>query len=95
MKIRNGFVSNSSSCSFTINLSDLTEEQIEKIKNHSKIDPYFKNEGYGYAICDEWEIDIRDGYLLGFTFMDNFDIGSFLTDIGVDPLKVNFDGDNY
>ena len=33
MKLRIGFVTNSSSSSFTIARSDLTDEQIEKIKN--------------------------------------------------------------
>ena len=34
MKLRIGFVTNSSSSSFTIARSDLTDEQIEKIKNY-------------------------------------------------------------
>ena len=34
MKLRIGFVTNSSSSSFTIAKSDLTDEQIEKIKNY-------------------------------------------------------------
>lgn len=34
MKIRNGFVSNSSSSSFILNKKDLTAEQIEQIKNY-------------------------------------------------------------
>lgn len=34
MKLRIGFITNSSSSSFTIAKSDLTDEQIEKIKNY-------------------------------------------------------------
>lgn len=34
MKLRIGFVTNSSSSSFTIARSDLTDKQIEKIKNY-------------------------------------------------------------
>ena len=34
MKIRQGFVSNSSSSSFVINKINLSEKQIEQIKNH-------------------------------------------------------------
>lgn len=37
MKLRIGFVTNSSSSSFTIAKSDLTDDQIEKIKNHIKV----------------------------------------------------------
>jgi hypothetical protein len=38
MKTRQAFVSNSSSSSFYIPRSKLTEEQIEQIENHIKID---------------------------------------------------------
>lgn len=34
MKLRTGFVTNSSSSSFTIAKSNLTADQIDKIKNH-------------------------------------------------------------
>ena len=37
MKIRLGFVSNSSSCSFTISKKGLTDEQISQIKGHIKV----------------------------------------------------------
>ena len=36
MKIRNGFVSNSSSSSFVINKHFLSQDKIDKIKNHIK-----------------------------------------------------------
>ena len=37
MKLRLGFVTNSSSSSFAIARSDLTDEQIEKIKNYFEV----------------------------------------------------------
>lgn len=49
MKIRNSFVSNSSSASFVIPLNELTEEQIDSILNHVV-------EGYkrGYYSVDDF-----------------------------------------
>ena len=37
MKIRQGFVSNSSSSSFVINLADITAKQKQQIENHAEI----------------------------------------------------------
>jgi hypothetical protein len=37
MKIRNGFVSNSSSSSFVINTKNLSAQQIEAIRNHIEV----------------------------------------------------------
>ena len=71
MKVRNGFVSNSSSSSFVIPIKALDEGQIELIKNHIAVSP---NEDSG----DAWSIYLNDNCLRGYTHMDNFDMRRFL-----------------
>jgi hypothetical protein len=58
MKIRYGFVSNSSSSSFMIRLADLTSWQLEMIRKHREvleIMPIFKRNGlYENSDCAWW-----------------------------------------
>jgi hypothetical protein len=69
MKIRQGFVSNSSSSSFVIQKKDLEESQIKAIHNHLEVGKLFKTnknslieqlkeigyDAYEFGICDsEW-----------------------------------------
>lgn len=87
MKIRTGFVSNSSSSSFVINKNYLSAEQIVLIKNHSE-------EGLKFDIPwaeDAWFIEETENYIKGNTFMDNFDMRRFLERIGVDMDCVEWD----
>lgn len=65
MKIRHGFVSNSSSASFIVAKSYLTEDQTKKLIEICKT-PIGE---YG----DNWEINDQEDeyYLKGFTCMDN------------------------
>ena len=92
MKVRSGFVSNSSSSSFCIKLQDLTEDQINHIKEHivfaelkaKEKDPDFKDFVL-YADCkaDEWDVFEHEKHLCGGTGMDNFDMEFLLNAIGV------------
>jgi hypothetical protein len=85
MKIRQGFVSNSSSSSFVIPMSALTPEQLGKIHNHIE-----EGKKLGMECCgkhDAWHI--KEASLSLSTNMDNFDMYGFLSKIGVDMDKVD------
>ena len=88
MKIRNGFVSNSSSSSFIINLNDITALQSYAIENHIEV---ANKMGMWASGSDRWDIFINyeDGYIKGFTIMDNFDMREFLKKIGVCMVEWN------
>jgi hypothetical protein len=66
MKIREGFVSNSSSSNFVLFKKYLTEDQIEKILACNEKE--LKHEG-GYS--EEWYIKDEGDIITGITSMDN------------------------
>jgi len=74
MKIRNGFISNSSSTSFTIDKNNLTKEQIILIQDH-------------YLDCDdtddEWFIYDENNEISGHTSSHRFNMKKYLKDVGV------------
>ena len=79
MKIRNGFVSNSSSSSFVIPLIKITAKQLVDINNHSE-----------HTDCP-WHITVTAHTVEGYTDMDNFDMREFFENIGVDENIVNWE----
>jgi hypothetical protein len=89
MKIRNGFVSNSSSSCFYIYLKNLKDIQLQQIVDHSTWGKILKMD---YPE-DKWEIVVGEDVVTGFTFMDNFDMFEFLKEIGVDPENISMDKD--
>jgi len=88
MKIRNGFVSNSSSSSFVMPTDCLTVAQLNKIKNHIGFAKKF-NMGY-ITTYDEWAIIEDEKFIRGNTSMANFDMREFMEKIGIDMSKVEW-----
>jgi hypothetical protein len=81
MKIRTGFVSNSSSASFSIKLSDLEDWQLLAILTNDYSDSDW---------MESWDsiyVDKKKQTVEGYTTMDNYDMYTFLT------TKLNIPGD--
>jgi hypothetical protein len=90
MKVRIGFVSNSSSSSFIIPRSILSDTQVYEIQNHVEV---AKNLGIDGCECCPWGITVSDKFVSGFTVMNDFDMYTFLQAIGVNLSEVEFDED--
>lgn len=72
MKIRLGFVSNSSSSSFVLSKKNLTGEQIDKIYAHKEV-----------AGDDAWDISETENEIRLSTLMNNFNMLGYLVEIEV------------
>lgn len=80
MKIRQGFISNSSSSSFIINDKDITKHQFRLLQTIE--------EGSG------WEIHTTHGSIVGYTDMANFDMEAFTKKIGIPKEAVRWSVDD-
>ena len=89
MKTREGFVSNSSSASFVLKKNMVSEEQLEKVRNHSKEG---KKLGLQYAE-DEWNIREGKRLMKGDTYMANFNMREFFQRIGISSEAYTYDED--
>jgi hypothetical protein len=78
MKIRNGFISNSSSSSFIINKNSLSELQIQLIINYKDV-----CEDYGIKMLDRWEIEEKKDKIFFSTFIDNGYMRVFLKQLNI------------
>jgi len=95
MKIKIDFVTNSSSASFKIPLSQISEIQLELLKSHydiGKIIAKKNNINLGVSKGDTWKIIIskKRGCVYGTTTMDNFDMIWFLGEIGINEENVEY-----
>lgn len=85
MKIRKGFVSNSSSSSFVIATAVLSEKQIAKLLAYNKSGRY-----------DGWSLyrDSNAGLITGYTTMDNGDLKQYIEEeCWINPHLARFNGD--
>lgn len=86
MKIRNGFVSNSSSSSFVVMKSNLTPSQIEVCKDfHEQCKSYYPDRADD---IDGWIVSEDDYSFRFYTVMDNFSATEFITKIGVQSCHI-------
>lgn len=89
MKIRKSFVTNSSSSSFVIDLSELTPYTIEVFKNPKLVEDQLiptcemSREEY-MEEADRWDIREENDKLYGYTSMDNFDYSQIFYICGLD-----------
>lgn len=97
MKIRNGFVSNSSSSSFIIWRENLTVAQEALIENYVKIAKELPQDTKGYSSeygypnsCMGWDIEKSDDKYFFYTTMDNFNLKYFFDDLGIKYENRNF-----
>lgn len=78
MKIRNGFISNSSSSSFVLNKNLLSGLQIKLIMDYKNV-----CENYGIKMLDEWEIQEKKDKIFFSTYMDNDYMKDFLKQLDI------------
>lgn len=92
MKVRSGFVSNSSSSSFAIPLRRLTVAKVDKIRNHIEVSKKLAlRPQIFWKDYDAWDIFIENGWVIGSTIMDNFPMEDFLEAISVDMDRVQWE----
>jgi len=91
MKIRVGFVSNSSTTAFCIGKNYMTEEQIKLFSEFLKkeLEDYDENDDYRYAVEERY---VREGeyYFLGEVSQHDGEIFDFLDNLGVGKYVESF-----
>ncbi len=80
MKIRNGFVSNSSSSSFVIAKQALTQEKITKLLEY----PDSKDNYDGWSVYEE------KFFIKGYTIMDNGEMHKFINSLELPEGSIDF-----
>lgn len=76
MKIRQGFVSNSSSSSFIVYKNSLSDIQLNAIRNAERI---LQLLGLDLTnAINDWTVEENDDTIKGYTMIDNFDFIGYL-----------------
>jgi len=82
MKVRTGFVSNSSSSSFVVLKAGLSQLQIDSMLDKDIIRELAEKHNMEYSEdIDGWSINDDGDRVNFYTSMDNFYMGEFLTDV--------------
>ncbi|KKK81673.1 hypothetical protein LCGC14_2811090 [marine sediment metagenome] len=81
MKIRNGFVSNSSSSSFVIRISDITKDQFDLLQLHKV-----------FAGDDAWDIQIYYGSIMGNSSSMIYDMREYMKTIKIPDDRIMWSG---
>lgn len=88
MKIRSGFVSNSSSSSFIVNIKDVKTSIVNKLLNPDHFSPKEFNPQWS----DGWSVYKVDEFHYNFlTYMDNFDYIGFVKWLGLEMENIDED----
>jgi hypothetical protein len=89
MKIREGFVSNSSASSFIISKSILTPLQQNLLLHYYEAVTSFK---LPFEYVEQlWRVTEEGNNIEGTTWMDNFDMKAYMVYIGVDPKQATWE----
>ena len=88
MKIRSGFVSNSSSSSFVVSLNALSAAELKRLLKYQDVDGMPPDE-----YRDSWQItvDTDKGVVQGWTNMDNGDLDEYLKAQHIDDSSFTYD----
>jgi hypothetical protein len=78
MKIRTGFVSNSSSSSFIVSLNNISAAQLLKLKEYNGSDSW------------TFTVDENNMELHGYTNMDNNDLSEYMEKHGIDDSEFDY-----
>ena len=94
MKIRIGFVSNSSSASFVLKRRRLSKFQEEAVIDHLDCSigllRWTNDRHYNW----KWSIDVNDKTIEGYTSTDNFPMSEFFDAIGIPGSEYEMEDDS-